>query len=125
LRLLLDTNVVIWWLEDSDRLGPVARNAIDDGGNEVFVSAVSACEMSIKSLLGKLRTPADLEQQVSKNSFMPLPITLEHGVAVQELPPHHRDPFDRLLIAQARCEGLTVVTGDGQFSGYDVPVLEA
>jgi PIN domain nuclease of toxin-antitoxin system len=73
LRLLLDTNVVIWWLEDSDRLGPAARNAIDDG---------------IKSLLGKLRTPTDLEQQISKNSFMALPITVEHGVAVQELPLH-------------------------------------
>jgi PIN domain nuclease of toxin-antitoxin system len=125
LRLLLDTNVVIWWLEDSDRLGSAARKAIDDGSNEVFVSAVSACEISIKSSLGKLRTPTDLEQQISRNSFMALPITVEHGVAVQELPLHHRDPFDRILIAQARCEGLTVVTGDGQFSGYDVPVLEA
>lgn len=124
MRLLLDTNVVIWWLEDSDRLGSAARNAIDDGSNEVYVSAVSACEISIKSSLGKLRTPTDLEQQISKNFFMALPITVEHGVAVHELPLHHRDPFDRILIAQARCEGLTVVTSDDQFSGYDVPVLK-
>jgi PIN domain nuclease of toxin-antitoxin system len=112
-------------LEDSGQLGAVAKNAIDDGSNEVYVSAVSACEMSIKSSLGKLRTPSDLEVQISKNSFIALPVTIGHGVAVQQLPLHHRDPFDRILIAQAKCEGLTLVTGDRQFAAYDVPVLKA
>lgn len=125
MRLLLDTDAVLWWLADSERLGRAARRAIDDGRNEVYVSAVSACEMAIKSSLGKLRTPPDLEDQITKNYFVPLPITVEHAVAVQELPFHHRDPFDRILIAQARCEGLTLVSGDRRFSAYEVPLLEA
>jgi PIN domain nuclease of toxin-antitoxin system len=125
LRLLLDTNAVIWWLEESDRLGAAARNAIEDGNNQVFVSAVTACEMAIKSSIGKLRTPTDLEQQIVASSFTDLPVTVQHGVAVQALPLHHRDPFDRILIAQAQCEGLTLVSRDRRFSEYDVPVLKA
>lgn len=125
MRLLLDTHVLIWWLDDSPRLGDHARSAIADGANQIFVSAVSACEMSIKTASGKLRAPADLERQLADNSFEELPFTVRHGVAVRDLPPHHGDPFDRMLVAQAVCEGLTIVTAAPQIPAYDVPVLAA
>lgn len=125
MRLLLDTHILIWWLDNSPRLTELARSAIADGANQVFVSAVSACEMSLKAAKGKLRAPVDLERQVADNSFEELPFTLRHGVALRDLPPHHGDPFDRMLVAQAVCEGLTHVTADPQISAYDVPILVA
>jgi PIN domain nuclease of toxin-antitoxin system len=124
-RLLLDTHVLLWWLDDRPALGPEARRLIEDSGNEVFVSAISAAEIAIKSSLGKLRVPADLDQQLDANAFTPLPLAVRHGLAVSALPPHHRDPFDRLLIAQAQCEDLTVLTADPAFSGYPVRVVDA
>ncbi len=123
MRLLLDTHVVIWWLEDPGRLSGKARTAIDS--HEVLVSAVTACEIAQKSAVGKLRTPADLEDQIEDNEFRPLPISVRHGMATFELPFHHKDPFDRLLVAQARCEGLTLVTADRKLAAYDVPILDA
>lgn len=123
MRLLLDTHVLIWWLEDSPRLGDQARSAIADGANQVFVSAVSACEMSVKAAKGKIRAPTDLARQVADNSFEEMPLTIRHGALVRDLPAHHGDPFDRMLVAQAVCEGLTVVTADQQMSSYDVPIL--
>ena len=125
MRLLLDTHVLLWWLDDSPQLGTEARDLIGLGDNEVFVSAISAAEIAIKSSIGKLRVPADLEQQLDDNAFAPLPLRLHHGLAVEMLPFHHRDPFDRLLIAQARCEDLTLVTADRMFAAYDVPTVDA
>lgn len=125
MRLLLDTHVVLWWLEADPRIEDEVLGAISSTENEVFVSAVSATEIAIKSVLGKLRTPDDLELQVTQNWFTPLPLTIRHGQAVGELPLHHRDPFDRMLIAQARCEGLTLVTADKAIQKYDVPLLVA
>ncbi len=125
MRLLLDTNSAIWWLGRLPRLGPAALQEISSGRNDVFVSAISACEISIKTAIGKLDAPGDVEAQASAAGFTPLPVTLRHGVAMRDLPLHHRDPFDRILIAQARCEGLTVVTADRAFGAYDIPVLDA
>jgi PIN domain nuclease of toxin-antitoxin system len=124
-RLLLDTHVLLWWLDDSPALGAGARDLISDGETEVFVSAVSAAEIAIKSSVGKLRVPSDLEQQLAENAFASLPLRLRHGLAVETLPLHHRDPFDRLLVAQARCEDLTLVTADRMFAAYDVPTVDA
>ena len=122
MRLLLDTHALLWWLAD-EGLVAEARNAIADPANLVAVSAVSAWEISIKKALGKLAAPDDLERQVDEGGFTPLSISIGHGIAAGELPRHHDDPFDRMLIAQAVAEGLTVVTHDKRFADYDVAIL--
>ena len=121
--LSLDTHVLLWWLSDDARLSHTARAAISDGKNLVFVSAAAAWEIAIKSMLGKLDIPSDLEAALADNRFEQLPITNPHSVA--NLPHIHNDPFDRLLIAQAKVEGLTLVTGDEQIKKYDVSIMEA
>ena len=123
MRLLLDTHVLLWALTDDPRLGTEARDAISDGQNAVFVSAVSAWEITIKGALGKLRVPDDLPAQLQDARFEGLDVTIEHALAVGNLPEHHRDPFDRLLIAQARVSTLTLVTHDPQVQRYDVALL--
>jgi PIN domain nuclease of toxin-antitoxin system len=123
-RLLLDTNALLWWLAD-EGLATQARDAIADPENLVVVSAVSAWEISIKKSLGKLAAPDDLEHQVRAGGFTSLPITIAHGVAAGRLVRHHDDPFDRMLIAQAVTEGLTVVTRDKRFSDYSVALFPA
>ncbi|MDR0342822.1 MAG: type II toxin-antitoxin system VapC family toxin [Nocardiopsaceae bacterium] len=124
MRLLLDTQALLWWLADED-LAQSAREAIADPANEVMVSAASAWEISVKKSLGKLVAPADLEDQVQASGFAPLPITLAHGLAAGQLPRHHQDPFDRMLIAQAIGDGMTVVTRDKRFDSYRVATLAA
>lgn len=124
MRLLLDTHAVLWWLA-GEGLTSQAQDAIADPANFVAVSAVSAWEISIKKALGKLSAPDDLEQQVHASGFAPLPISLAHGVAAGQLVRHHEDPFDRMLIAQALAEGLTVVTRDKRFGDYGVALLPA
>lgn len=121
--LLLDTHVLLWALTDDPRLSPRARAAISDGRTRLLVSAVSAWEMTIKSQLGKLRVPTDLPAQLVALHADPLDISITHCLAVAELPPYHSDPFDRLLVAQARTERLTLVTHDALVQRYDVPVL--
>ena len=124
MRLLLDTNALLWWLAD-EGLAAEARDAIADPENLVAVSAVSAWEISIKKALGKLVAPDDLEHQIQAGGFTPLPITITHGVAAGQLERHHDDPFDRMLIAQALTEGLTVITRDKRFNDYSVALLPA
>jgi len=123
-RLLLDTHALLWWLAD-EGLTDQARNAVADPANLVMVSAVSAWEISIKKASGKLTAPDDLGRQVDEGGFTPLPISIAHGIAAGELPRHHDDPFDRMLIAQAFAEGLTVVTHDKRFADYCVATLPA
>lgn len=125
MRLLLDTHALIWWLEGGTRLREEARAAIRSRANEVRVSSASAVEISIKVAKGKLDAPGDLVTQMVNHGFMALPVTIEHGIAMLGFPANHGDPFDRLLIAQARCEGLTIVTRDSAFAAYDVPILPA
>lgn len=125
MRLLLDTHALLWWLFELPQLGSTARAAIGSPASEVYVSAVSATEISIKRATGKLDAPDDLPEQLVINSFVELPLSVRHGLAVGELPPHHGDPFDRMLISQARVEGLTLVTADRKLSAYDVPILSA
>lgn len=127
MRLLLDTNVLLWWLAGGARLGAQAYNAIADARNVAFVSAASGWEIAIKVGLGKLDVPPDvaawLPAEIDSQRFSHLPIALRHALAVEQLPLHHRDPFDRVLIAQAQLEGLTIVTGDEQMTACSVPLI--
>jgi PIN domain nuclease of toxin-antitoxin system len=124
-NLLLDTHTLVWALGNDPTLAGPARDAITDGRNRVLVSAVSAWEIAIKVALGKLRAPADLLSQLERARFEPLDITVTHALAVGQLPDHHADPFDRMLIAQARTERLTLVTRDARMAAYEVATLPA
>ena len=123
MRLLLDTRILLWWLADDRRLPSPAAVVIEDPDNEVVVSAVSAWEITIKQAAGRLEAPDDLLSALAANEFGALAITAAHAVAAGRLPPHHADPFDRMLIAQAQIDGFTLVSVDGRFSDYDVEVL--
>ncbi len=125
MRLLLDTHALLWWLEDSPDLARTAYEAIANGENDVVVSVVSPWEMAIKTALGRLRVSGDLLSSLEKSRLVILPVSLDHALAVASLPLHHRDPFDRMLIAQAKVEGLTVVTRDPRLEPYGVPLLRA
>jgi PIN domain nuclease of toxin-antitoxin system len=123
-RLLLDTHIFVWANTTPSRLSPTARAALVSKSNNVFVSAATAWEIAIKVAVGRLSFVLDnFEAMVSEPGFEPLQMTAAHGIAAGLLPRHHGDPFDRMLIAQARTEGLTLVTVDRTFSRYDVPVL--
>jgi PIN domain nuclease of toxin-antitoxin system len=124
-RLLLDTHALLWALEAPASLRPDARAAIENPRNPVLVSTASAWEMGVKVSVGKLRAPHDLAAQLREKRFTTLPVTLEHGLRVGELPLLHKDPFDRLLVAQAQLEGLTIVTRDPRIAAYDVETLAA
>lgn len=124
MRLLLDTHVFLWWQADSARLGKHARRAIIKA-EAVFVSAASAWEVAVKSALGKLRLPAPFEQAVEESAMQKLPVLFPHAAALAQLPGHHADPFDRMLLAQARVEGLVLVTADAALAAYGIPVLNA
>jgi PIN domain nuclease of toxin-antitoxin system len=124
-QLLLDTHAFLWWLGDDPMLGPVARAAISDGDHIVFVSAATAWEIATKRASGKLDAPGDIVDWVSRNGFTGLAIEIEHAVLSAELPDHHRDPFDRLLVAQARLDRLTLVTADPRIVEYEVETLDA
>jgi PIN domain nuclease of toxin-antitoxin system len=123
--LLLDTHVLLWWLDDPKQLSKEARGAIQNGGNPVYVSAAVAWEIAIKKALGKLDAPDDLEDVIAANRFLSLPITIPHALAVLSLPHHHRDPFDRILIAQALHEGFRLVNRDAEIAKYAVPQIVA
>nr|WTB33293.1 type II toxin-antitoxin system VapC family toxin [Streptomyces sp. NBC_00830] len=123
MRLLLDTHVILWWLDDSSELSGEVKDLLDTEPS-VYVSAVSAWEIAIKQSLDKLDGPEDLAERVRDSQFTPLPITAGHGVRAGRLPAHHRDPFDRILIAQAQTEGMTIVTRDKWIPHYDVPVMD-
>ena len=122
---LLDAHVFLWWLDDDSQLGPEARTAIEDPANDVFVSAASAWEISIKRNIGKLEAPGEVETWIAESGFSELAIEVEHAVHAGELPNHRKDPFDRMLIAQAQLEELILVARDDEINKYDVEVLDA
>jgi PIN domain nuclease of toxin-antitoxin system len=124
MRLLLDTHAVLWWRTDSQRLGREARQAIA-GAETVWVSAVSGWEVAIKRALGKLQFAGSFIDLVNAGDFSELPLSLRHAERLTGLAPHHADPFDRMLIAQALVEGLTIVTHDRQFSRYEAAIVWA
>ena len=123
--LLLDAHALLWWADDRPTLSDGARRAIADPLNDVLVSAASVWELSVKQSLGKLRIGADLEVAIEEAGFSGLPVTLADGIAAGGLPPHHADPFDRMLVAQAQRLEAVIVTRDRAFAAYDVSVLTA
>ena len=124
MNLLLDTHIFIWWLEDSPKLSLVARKAITEPTKLIFVSAATIWEIIIKKAVGKLDCPDDLAEAMRANRFQHLPITFLHALAVGNLPLLHVDPFDRMLVAQAQSEGLTIVTVDDKVKQYGIACLK-
>ena len=125
MNLLLDTHVLIWALENNPTLSEPARNAIIDGNNMVFVSAASVWEMSIKKAMGKLNVPDNLDEEIKLHRFTPLDINAEHAELAGQLPDIHKDPFDRMLIAQSIIEKLTLVSRDKLIANYKVKLIKA
>ena len=128
MKLLLDTHIFIWWADQPEKLSPVALSALEDETNELLLSVASVWEMQIKIQLGKLKLSLPLKELVNNqqeaNDLTVLPVTLAHVSTLDALPFHHKDPFDRLLIAQGIEEALTIVTADSQFSSYSVKLLQ-
>ena len=124
-RLLLDTHALLWWLADDPQLGRKARTLVKDVRNTVMVSAASAWEISIKKAIGKLEAPEGLSNLIEDEGFESLPITFFHGERAGALPLLHRDPFDRMLVAQAQAEGLDVITSDDRIQQYGVQTVDA
>lgn len=124
-RILLDTHVLLWWLTDDPNLGEKSRALIADGRNQVYVSAASHWEISIKRSLGKLEAPHDMDSIVEDQGFAKLAISAFHGDQAGLLPEHHKDPFDRMLVAQAQAEGLLLMTSDSKIPLYGIRVLHA
>ena len=123
MRLLLNTHAVIWWMADAPELSDRARSAIAERSNEVMVSIASLWEIVIKRALGKLEFPEDVETTLAVEGFGLLPIGLGHLRALESLPALHRDPFDRMLVAQALVDGFVMVSGDPAVARYGAPIL--
>jgi PIN domain nuclease of toxin-antitoxin system len=121
--LLLDTHALLWSVGDAERLSPVVQDALGARAMPAYVSAASIWEITIKRASGKLKVPDDFLDKVAAAKFAELRITFGHALLAGALPPHHADPFDRMIVAQAQSEGLTVVTSDERISDYDVPLL--
>jgi PIN domain nuclease of toxin-antitoxin system len=128
-RVLLDTSVLLWMQAEPDRLGPAARELVEDGANDLLWSAAGSWEIAIKHALGRLELPEPALDYVPRvmraQSLTPLPIEHRHALIAGTLPAHHRDPFDRLLVAQGQALGIAVMTGDPAFNAYDVEVVSA
>jgi PIN domain nuclease of toxin-antitoxin system len=127
MKVLLDTHTFLWWITDDPQLSMGARETMEDPDNELFLSAASGWEIAIKARLGKLKLPDDLQGFVSEqlriNAIQVLPIQMAHALRVYTLPDHHRDPFDRLLVAQSQLEQLPILTDDPQIAQYSVTVI--
>jgi PIN domain nuclease of toxin-antitoxin system len=127
MKILLDTHTFLWWITDDQKLSGRAREIISDGSNELFLSAATGWEMAIKAQIGRLKLPGEpihfILEQMRINAIQSLPIQMNHALHVSTLPQHHRDPFDRLLIAQAQLEGLPVLSSDHQLANYQVEVI--
>ena len=129
MKLLLDTHCWLWTMHDPIKLNKKVRTLIENPEVTVFLSAASIWEIAIKVKLGKLKLPSDVEQYVfrrmKEEQFTELPISSRHAARVGALPEHHRDPFDRILVAQAQCEELALVTADRQLAAYEVKIIQA
>ena len=123
MNILLDTHILIWWLNDDSKLPEIIRSKIADGNNLVFYSAVSIWEIRIKEALGKIELPDDFFNVLLAQKFESIDMTTEHANKLKDLPLFHRDPFDRMLITQAKSENLTLITADSAFQQYDVSLM--
>jgi PIN domain nuclease of toxin-antitoxin system len=120
---LLDTHAAIWWLSDDARLGAAAATHLDDRSNELLLSAAVVWEVALKRSIGKLDMPANFAATLLAGGVLPLNVGLDHAEAVETLPWHHSDPFDRLLVAQATVEGAVIVSCDDALTPYGIPIL--
>ena len=125
MNLLLDTHALLWWLSDDSTLSREAKAAIAEPENTVFLSAVVVWEIRIKQAIGKLTLPGDFRKVLGAQSFVDLPVTVDHAHALADLPPIHSDPFDRMLVAQASSENLTIATRDPVIAAYGVNIVAA
>ncbi len=127
MKVLLDTHTFLWWIIDSPKLSSRIRKIISDGNNDLFLSAASGWEIAIKAQLGRIKIPDKPEifisEQMRANAIQGLPIQISHALHVYNLPSRHRDPFDRMLVAQAQLEGLPILTDDPQIAQYPVKVI--
>jgi PIN domain nuclease of toxin-antitoxin system len=123
MKLLLDTHILIWWLSQEERLSQAEIDLITDSDNFIFVSAATAWEIAVKKMIGKLEAPDDLPAALAINNFLELPITIEHSQKLYQLPLHHNDPFDRIMVAQAMSENLTFMTRDAKIALYDIKII--
>ena len=127
MNLIVDTQVFLWWLVDDRALSERARDLMRNAGNTLYLSAVSAWEIAIKAALGRLEFRGEptivVPEQMAANSIEPLPVQISHALQVYSLPAHHRDPFDRMLVAQAQIEGLPIITPNARIGDYDVEVV--
>ena len=123
MNLLLDTHVFLWWCDQNSQLKDEASEAIANPDNTIYISVASAWEIAIKEALGRLKTPGQVEDAVEKNRFSPLGISFAHARTAGALPLHHRDPFDRMLVAQAQTDRLVIVTHDSILQPYQVDIL--
>lgn len=122
-RYLLDAHAFIWWMENNRRLNENIKTTIDNPLNTVFLSAISVWEMIIKKRLGKLKLPKTWKKDIKSGKFQILPMTLEHALAIENLSLHHKDPFDRMLVAQAKVEKLTIITIDPKIKKYKIKTI--
>jgi PIN domain nuclease of toxin-antitoxin system len=122
MNLLLDSHAFIWWIDDDTRLGPKARLAIESAA-KVFVSVISVWELGIKQAAGKLEINTDLAKAAQESGFEILDCQLAHAQLALTLPPHHKDPFDRMLLAQATIERLKIKSQDGAFTNYEIDLI--
>jgi PIN domain nuclease of toxin-antitoxin system len=123
LKLILDTHAALWWLSGDEHFGETAASHLTDDTNQVLLSAAVVWEVAVKRSLGKLEAPEEFAPTLLGAGAHPLPITIDHAAAVEELPWHHRDPFDRMLVAQASIEGAALVSRDEAFGAYGVMVV--
>ncbi|OGG19859.1 hypothetical protein A3D03_00350 [Candidatus Gottesmanbacteria bacterium RIFCSPHIGHO2_02_FULL_40_13] len=124
-RFLLDTHIFIWWMKQEKRLKKEIETVLKNPENQIFLSVASVLEIVIKKKIGKLKVPQDWKVDLRESSFLLLPISLENAFQLESLPLFHHDPFDRMLIAQTKVEGATLITGDEKIWKYDIPILKA
>ena len=125
MRILLDTHILLWWLMDDPRLSASLRHTITSGSNVILVSSITVAEIEIKKALGKLEAPRELLTLLDETGFALLPLTGEHAQTLRDLAPHHSDPFDRMLVAQAIVERVPLATADARLAAYEVQLISA
>jgi PIN domain nuclease of toxin-antitoxin system len=123
MKLLLDTHILIWWLSQDRRLSQLETDIITEPDNLIFVSAATAWEIAVKKMIGKLEAPDDLPAALAANNFLELPITIDHSQKLYQLPLHHHDPFDRIMVAQAISEDLIFMTRDAKIALYEIRTI--
>ena len=125
MKYLLDTHVFLWWLENPSNLSKEALKTISNNNNIIYISSVTIWEIAIKKSIGKLKTQDNLTEMIEYHNFSVLNINIDHAMEVENLPFHHRDPFDRLLISQSKIEDFTIITRDEIFKQYEIKILQA